>query len=51
MQSVKHNWYNCGHGECLLAEEAQIERIYAGLVDCPETRRDALTWARRRFQE
>ena len=30
---------------CSSAAKAQAERIYAGLVDCPETRRDALRWA------
>lgn len=38
-------WYVCDSGHCCLAREAQIERMEACLIDCPETRRDALRWS------
>lgn len=47
----KHGWHTCDTNACQLAEAAQVERLYAGLVDCPETRRDALRWAERKCSE
>jgi hypothetical protein len=43
----KHGWVLCQlYTACRSAAAAQTERMYAGLVDCPETRRSALAWVK-----
>lgn len=43
-------WNVCQQSRCVAAAEAQKDRVYAGLVDCEETRRSALEWADRRVK-
>ncbi len=45
----KRGWHVCNRGSCNFAAEVQRERISNCLVDCEETRRDALTWAKERM--
>lgn len=45
----KHGWHICPKPSCNMGAAAQVDRIYAGLVDCPETRRDARAWAERQI--
>lgn len=45
---AKHDWHVCTDKHCTAAAEVQSERIYACLVDCPETRASALAWVRAR---
>lgn len=40
-------WNICLDANCWIAANAQRDRIYAGLVDCEETRRHALQWVNR----
>ncbi len=44
---AKHGWDVCYSDACTAAQTAHAERMYAGLVDCPETRRSALEWVTR----
>lgn len=43
----KYGWDRCHRPACNMAEAAHHERLIAGLVDCPETREDALRYAKR----
>lgn len=47
----KTHWALCSHPSCNAAAAAQKERMYAGLVDCPETRESALRWAKVKLDE
>lgn len=44
LKDDKHGWPRCGTANCYLAADAQSQRVYAGLVDCEQTRKDALRW-------
>lgn len=49
--SRNKDWHVCVRPTCQMASAAQAERVYAGLIDCPETRRDALAWAKRKADQ